>query len=74
MPYNAQFPPAGWDTMNRAQRQKWRTKHWRPWEWQVEAPLKREATRNEKRQAKAAHRKGAGGGMDLGAFAKALGL
>lgn len=71
MPYNAAFPPAGWDTMTRDQRQKWRKKHWRPWEWQVETPLKREATRKANRQERAGRR---GGSMDLGGFAKALGL
>lgn len=70
MPYNA-TRPAEWSTMSLAQRKAWNKKHWRPWDWQVEAPLKREATRNAKRQEKRARR---GGGMDLGGLARALGL
>jgi len=68
MPYNAQFPPAEWDQMTRIQRQKWRKVHWRPHGWMVEAPLKREATRQERREGRR------GGGLDLGGLAKAMGF
>lgn len=57
--------------MTLAQRKAWNQKHWRPWDWQVEAPLKREATRNAKRAEKRARR---GGGMDLDGLARAFGL
>ncbi len=70
MPYNATIPTE-WDQMTRAQKKAWRLKHWRPHEWMVEVPLKREATRMAKRADKRTRR---GGGMDLGGLARAMGL